>query len=102
MASNARQEAALHATHATRLTQRPPLRRAGPTHSHQSSSSQLKALCRAHPPGQSADQCWIVFKDEQVGRDFFQDRYSRGSVIFPAMALAATVAGEARKTWDSL
>ena len=30
------------------------------------------------------------------------DTYSRGSVIRPAMALAATVAGEARNTWDSL
>ena len=29
-------------------------------------------------------------------------KYSRGSVIFPARALAATVAGEARKTCDSL
>src|SRR5882672_4187550 len=29
-------------------------------------------------------------------------RYSRGSVIRPARALAATVAGEARKTWLSL
>src|SRR5439155_27273824 len=29
-------------------------------------------------------------------------KYSRGSVIFPVNALAATVAGEARKTWDSL
>src|SRR5947209_19964795 len=37
--------------------------------------------------------------------DFALDRqlqYSRGSVILPVMALAATVAGEARKTWDSL
>src|SRR5215469_2988787 len=31
-----------------------------------------------------------------------QLRYSRGSTIFPAIALAATVAGEARNTCDSL
>src|SRR6185369_5923176 len=40
-----------------------------------------------------------TFLDAAVGA---QLRYSRGSVILPARALAATVLGEARKTCDSL
>src|SRR6185503_15981724 len=35
-------------------------------------------------------------------RDAAQLRNSLGSVILPVRALAATVIGEARKTWDSL
>src|SRR5277367_1809129 len=41
-------------------------------------------------------------RNTQYAPRFTQLQYSRGSVIFPVMALAATVAGDARNTCDSL
>src|SRR5439155_11993103 len=38
---------------------------------------------------------------DERGRRLHQPRYSRGSVMWPVRALAATVYGDARKTCDS-